>query len=249
MTLAQQCSTTLKRMSMELGGNAPFIVFDDADIDAAVKGAIASKYRNSGQTCVCTNRFYIHKKVRDEFVDKYSKEVQKINLGHGYGEGVQQGPLISQKGFEKVQRHVNNAKQLGAEVVVGGNQANVDGLAGDTFFEPTVMIGIDESMAMYREETFGPVSGIITFEDDEQVVTMANDTDSGLASYFYTKDLSRAFRVSEQLDYGMVGINSGLVSTEIAPFGGVKYSGMGREGSKYGIDEYVSVKYTCIEGV
>ena len=249
MTLAQQCSTTLKRMSMELGGNAPFIVFEDADIDEAVQGAVKSKFRNSGQTCVCTNRFYIHNKVIDEFVEKYSKECEKINIGHGFNDNIQQGPLISQKGLEKVMRHVKNAKENGGEIVCGGNKANVDGLEGDTFFEPTIINGVKEDMMIYKEETFGPVSAIIPFDDDEQVIKMANDTDSGLASYFYTKDLSRAFKVSEELQYGMVGVNSGLISTEIAPFGGVKYSGMGREGSKYGIDEYVNIKYTCIEGV
>eukprot|EP01083_Nonionella_stella_P154278 496913_1 len=247
--LAQQCSTTLKRISMELGGNAPFIVFDDADIDAAVKGALVSKYRNSGQTCVCTNRFYIHNKVYDEFVDKYTKEVQKINLGHGFEDNVQQGPLINKKGLEKVERQVQEAKAGGAEVVCGGNKYNVDGLSGDTFFEPTVLTRVTTNMSVHNEETFGPVSAILPFEEDEQVIKLANDTDFGLASYFYTSNLSRAFRVSEALEYGMVGVNSGLMSCEIAPFGGVKYSGLGREGSKYGLDEYIDIKYTSIENV
>jgi len=249
MTLAQQCSTTLKRTSMELGCNAPFIVFEDADIDSAVQGAMASKYRNSGQTCVCTQRFYVHKKVHDEFVDKLRKEVNKINVGHGYTENVQQGPLINQKGLEKVERHVLNAKELGAEVVCGGHKLSVDGLGGETFYAPTVITGVANNMDIHNEETFGPISSIISFENDEEVIQSANDTDYGLAAYFYTKDLKRSFRVSEALEYGLVGINSGLISTEIAPFGGVKFSGMGREGSKYGIDEYVDIKYTCIENV
>eukprot|EP01083_Nonionella_stella_P154277 496912_1 len=249
MTLAQQCSTTLKRMSMELGGNAPFIVFDDADINAAVEGALVSKYRNSGQTCVCTNRFYIHNRVYDEFVEKFTGEVKKINLGHGFGDNVQQGPLINKKGLEKVVQQVSEAKVRGAEVVTGGAVCSVDGLAGDTFFEPTVMTGVTTEMAIHNEETFGPVSPILSFDDDEEVLKLANDTDYGLASYFYTSNLSRAFRVSEALEYGLVGVNSGLISTEIAPFGGVKYSGMGREGSKYGCDEYLDIKYTSIENV
>jgi len=249
MQLAQQCSTTLKRMSMELGGNAPFIVFEDADIDAAVQGAMASKYRNSGQTCVCTNRFYIHSKVYDEFTDKFGAAVRGINVGHGFSDNVQQGPLISDSGMKKVERHCQNAKEKGAELIAGGQRMNVEGMAGHNFFEPTVVRGMTSEMDMYSEETFGPVSGLMPFDDEEQVVAMANDTDAGLASYFYTKDLSRAFRVSEQLEYGMVGVNSGLISTEIAPFGGIKYSGMGREGSRYGIDEYVNLKYTCIEHV
>eukprot|EP01084_Bolivina_argentea_P007486 14040_1 len=249
MTLAQQCSTTLKRTSMELGGNAPFIVFDDADIDAAVKGAMVSKYRNSGQTCVCTNRFYIHNKVYNEFIDKYRDLVSGINVGHGFEDNIQQGPLINMKGLQKVERQVINAKDNGGEVILGGNKMNINGLKGDTFYEPTIIINVNEDMDICKEEQFGPVSAVLSFDDDEEVVNLANNTDSGLASYFYTKDLSRAFRVSEKLQYGMVGINSGLISTEIAPFGGVKYSGMGREGSKYGIDEYVDIKYTCIEGV
>jgi len=249
MQLAQQCSTTLKRMSMELGGNAPFIVFEDADIDAAVQGAMASKYRNSGQTCVCTNRFYIHSKVYDEFTEKFGAAVSAINVGHGYWDNIQQGPLISDQGMKKVQRHCQNAKDQGAEVITGGSQMRVEGMAGMNFFEPTVVRGVTPQMDIYSEETFGPISGLMPFDDEEHVVALANDTDAGLASYFYTKDLSRAFRVSEQLEYGMVGVNSGLISTEIAPFGGIKYSGMGREGSKYGIDEYVNLKYTCIEHV
>eukprot|EP00485_Elphidium_margaritaceum_P005040 CAMPEP_0202692614 /NCGR_PEP_ID=MMETSP1385-20130828/6943_1 /ASSEMBLY_ACC=CAM_ASM_000861 /TAXON_ID=933848 /ORGANISM="Elphidium margaritaceum" /LENGTH=529 /DNA_ID=CAMNT_0049348177 /DNA_START=37 /DNA_END=1626 /DNA_ORIENTATION=- len=249
MTLAQQSANTLKRVSMELGGNAPFIVFADADVDAAVQGAMVSKYRNAGQTCVCTNRFYIHSAVYDEFVDKYAQQVRKLKIGHGFGDGVQIGPLISKQGADKVQRHVDDAKRQGAEIICGGRETRVEGLAGDTFFEPTIVSKVTPDMQMYQEETFGPLSGIVSFDDDEQVVSAANDTDMGLAAYFYTKDLSRAFRVSEQLEYGMVGVNSGLISTEIAPFGGVKYSGMGREGSKYGIDEYVQLKYICMENV
>lgn len=240
--LMRQSADTIKKLSLELGGNAPFIVFDDADLDRAVEGAIIAKFRNSGQTCVCANRFYVQSAVYDAFAEKLSAAVRALRVGHGAEEGVQIGPMINQEGLEKVQAHVADAMARGASVTVGGRR----NAAGDLFFDPTVLTGVTADMLVAREETFGPVAPLFKFDTVDEVVAMANDTEFGLASYFYAKDLSRVWKVAEQLEYGMVGVNTGLVSTAEAPFGGVKMSGLGREGSKYGIDEYLEIKYVCL---
>ena len=243
--LAAQCVGTLKKVSLELGGNAPFIVFDDADLDAAVQGAIASKYRNTGQTCVCANRLLVQKGVYDAFVAKLVDAVKKLRVGDGLAGPTEQGPLIDEKAVAKVEEHVADALAKGGKIALGGKRHAL----GGTFFEPTIITHVTPDMAVAREETFGPVAPIFAFDDEKHAIRMANDTEFGLASYFYTRDLARAFRVAEGLEYGIVGLNTGLISTEVAPFGGVKESGSGREGSKYGILDYTEIKYLCIGGI
>jgi succinate-semialdehyde dehydrogenase/glutarate-semialdehyde dehydrogenase len=239
--LTAQCVGTLKKVSMELGGNAPFIVFDDADLDAAVAGALASKYRNTGQTCVCANRFLVQSGVYDAFARKLVDAVAKLRVGDGLKGATDQGPLIDTKALAKVEEHITDAVSKGAKVAFGGKRHAL----GGTFFEPTVLTGVTPQMAVAREETFGPVAPLFRFETEADAIRMANDTEFGLAAYFYTRDLSRSWRVSEALEYGIVGLNTGLISTEVAPFGGVKESGFGREGSKYGILDYTELKYVC----
>ena len=243
--LMAQCAGTLKKLSLELGGNAPFIVFDDADLDAAVEGAIASKYRNTGQTCVCANRLLVQEGVYDVFVAKLVEAVRKLRIGDGLKGATDQGPLIDDAAVAKVEEHIADALAKGGKVACGGKRHSL----GGTFFEPTVITRVKPNMLVAREETFGPVAPIFGFKDEKEAVRMANDTEFGLASYFYTRDLARAFRVAEGLEYGIVGLNTGLISTEVAPFGGVKESGMGREGSKYGILDYTELKYLCIAGI
>ncbi len=243
--LMQQSAPTIKKLSLELGGHAPFIVFEDADLDAAVEGAMISKYRNAGQTCVCTNRFYVHASVYDEFVAKLSDKVGKLQVGDGFADQVTQGPLIDDAAIAKVQEHVQDAIAKGAKVTVGG-QAHA---LGGRYFQPTVLSGITENMLCMREETFGPVAPVVKFTDEQHVIELANDTEYGLASYFYSRDVGRIFRVAEALEYGMVGVNTGLISNEVAPFGGVKQSGLGREGSVYGMDDFMELKYVCLGGM
>ena len=243
--LVERSAKTLKKVSMELGGNAPFIVFDDADLDRAIEGALIAKYRNSGQTCVCTNRFLVQAGIHDAFVRKLVEASNALKIGNGLDAGVQQGPLIDAKAVAKIEEHIADALAKGAQLVAGGKRHEL----GGTFFEPTVMTGVTPDMSVAREETFGPLSPVFKFETEQEAVKMANDTEFGLASYFYTADLGRAFRVAEALKYGMVGINEGLITTEVAPFGGVKESGMGKEGSKYGIEDYLDVKYVCVGGL
>src|SRR5471030_155975 len=240
--LMAQSAPTVKKVSLELGGNAPFIVFDDADIDAAVEGAIASKYRNSGQTCVCTNRFYVHDRVYDEFAEKLGAAVKKLTVGNGLESGVLLGPLINDAAVQKVESHIHDELDKGAKVVTGGKRHAL----GFGFFEPTVLSGVTSEMKIAREETFGPLAPLFRFSSDNEVIRMANDTEFGLAAYFYSRDIGRVWRVAEALEYGMVGINTGLISNEVAPFGGVKQSGLGREGSRYGIDDYLVIKYLCM---
>ncbi|SDH37821.1 succinate-semialdehyde dehydrogenase / glutarate-semialdehyde dehydrogenase [Vibrio xiamenensis] len=241
--LVKQCADTIKRTSMELGGNAPFIVFDDADIDEAVKGAIASKFRNAGQTCVCANRFYVQDGVYEEFVEKFIKAVAELKVGNGLEDGVTIGPLVDAKAKESVLGYISNAVEQGASVAFGGE--SLDGL----FVAPTVLTNVTQEMDIVQTELFGPVAPVIRFSQDQELVEKANDTIYGLASYFYTGSIARAFHIAEQLEYGMVGINEGLISTEVAPFGGVKQSGFGREGAKQGIDEYLNIKYMCFGGL
>jgi len=243
--LMAQCAGTLKKVSLELGGNAPFIVFDDADLDAAVQGAIASKYRNTGQTCVCANRLLVQEGVYDAFVAKLVEAVRQLRVGDGLKGATEQGPLIDAKAVAKVEEHVADALAKGGRVALGGKRHAL----GGTFFEPTIITHVTPKMLVAREETFGPVAPIFSFKDEKQAIQMANDTEFGLASYFYTRDIGRAWRVAERLEYGIVGLNSGLISTEVAPFGGVKESGIGREGSKYGILDYTELKYFCIGGI
>ncbi|EON13849.1 succinate-semialdehyde dehydrogenase [Pandoraea sp. SD6-2] len=240
--LAAQCAPTLKKLSMELGGNAPFIVFDDADIDAAVQGAIASKYRNTGQTCVCTNRFLVQRGVYDEFAQKLASAVAELHVGNGLDAGVMQGPLIDAAAMDKVRALVADAVEHGASIAVGGKPHRL----GGTYYEPTVLRDVTPAMSIAGEEIFGPVAALYAFDSEADAVALANDTEYGLAAYFYANDLRRVWRVAERMQYGMVGINTGLISTAVAPFGGVKQSGMGREGSKYGIEDYVQTKYLCI---
>ena len=240
--LAAQCAPTLKRMSLELGGNAPFIVFDDADLDAAVAGAIASKYRNTGQTCVCSNRFLVQDGIYDAFSEKLAKAVQALQVGNGLDKDVTQGPLIDDAALAKVEELVGDAISKGAKVVLGGKRHSL----GGTFYEPTILCNVTKDMRVSKEEIFGPVSPLFRFKTEEEAIAMANDTEFGLAAYFYSKNVGRAFRVTEALEYGMVGVNSGIISTAVAPFGGVKQSGMGREGSLHGIDEYIDTKYMCL---
>jgi len=243
--LMRQVAPTIKKLSLELGGNAPFVVFDDADLDAAVEGAIISKYRNAGQTCVCTNRFFVHDKVYDAFAAKLAEKVKTLKVGPGTEAGVTQGPLIDAAALAKVEEHVADATTHGAKAMVGGKRHAL----GGTFYEPTVLTGVTVDMKIFREETFGPVAPLIRFSTDAEVIELANRTEFGLASYFYARDIGRIWRVAEALEYGMVGVNTGLITTEVAPFGGVKQSGVGREGSKYGIDEYLEIKYICIGGL
>ncbi|MCC6074473.1 NADP-dependent succinate-semialdehyde dehydrogenase [Pseudomonas sp. GCM10022188] len=241
--LMEQCAPTLKKLSLELGGNAPFIVFDDADLDAAVEGAMISKYRNAGQTCVCANRIYVQDKVYDAFAAKLTAAVAKLKVGNGAEAGVTTGPLIDANAVAKVRQHLDDAVSKGARVIAGGN-----GLGGN-FFEPTILVDVPTSARVAKEETFGPLAPLFRFRDEEDVIAQANDTEFGLAAYFYARDLGRVFRVADALEYGMVGINTGLISTEVAPFGGMKASGLGREGSKYGLDEYLEIKYLCLGGI
>jgi succinate-semialdehyde dehydrogenase/glutarate-semialdehyde dehydrogenase len=243
--LMRQVAPTVKKISLELGGNAPFIVFDDADLDAAAEGAIVSKYRNTGQTCVCANRFFVHDAVYDAFAAKLAERVRALRVGPGTEAGVVQGPLIDAAALAKVEEHVADALAQGAVVVTGGRRHPL----GRTFYEPTVLTGVTPAMKVFREETFGPVAPLIRFRTDAEVVELANRTEFGLASYFYSRDIGRIWRVAEALEYGMVGVNTGLITTEVAPFGGVKQSGLGREGSKYGTDEFVEVKYICFGGI
>jgi succinate-semialdehyde dehydrogenase/glutarate-semialdehyde dehydrogenase len=238
--LMAQCAPTVKKISLELGGNAPFIVFDDADIDSAVEGAFASKYRNAGQTCVCSNRLYVQEGVYDQFVERFAAKVRTAKVGNGFEEGVNQGPLIEEAALQKVERHVEDALGLGARLLVGGKR-----LSGQ-FFEPTVIADATADMLCAKEETFGPFAPVFKFKTEKEAVDAANATEFGLASYFYSRDIGRIYRVSEALEYGMVGINVGILATEHVPFGGVKQSGLGREGSHFGMDDYVEVKYLCI---
>jgi succinate-semialdehyde dehydrogenase/glutarate-semialdehyde dehydrogenase len=243
--LMRQSADTIKKLSLELGGNAPFIVFDDADLDAAVEGAIASKYRNAGQTCVCANRIYVQDKVYDAFAAKLADKVKQFKVGAGTEAGVVIGPLIDQQGMKKVEEHVADATAKGAKVILGGKPHSRGGL----FFEPTILTGVTQAMRVSNEETFGPVAPLYRFKTDDDAIAMANATEFGLAGYFYSRDIGRIFRAAEQMETGMVCVNSGILSTEIAPFGGVKQSGLGREGSKYGIEEYLEVKYLLLGGI
>ena len=243
--LMAQCAQTVKKISLELGGNAPFIVFDDADLDAAVEGAIASKYRNTGQTCVCVNRIYVQDGVYDAFAQKLADSVKKLKPAPGLEPGATQGPLIDDKAVAKVEEHIKDAVEKGARVVVGGHRHSL----GGRFFEPTVLADVAPGALMAREETFGPVAPLFRFKTEEDAIAQANNTEFGLAAYFYGRDIGRVWRVAEGLESGMVGINTGLISTEVAPFGGVKASGLGREGSKYGIEDYLEIKYMCLGGV
>jgi len=242
--LMAQSAPTVKKMSLELGGNAPFIVFDDADIDSAVEGAFASKYRNAGQTCVCSNRFYVQEGVYDQFVAKFAAKVQTAKVGNGFEEGVNQGPLIEEAALEKVQRHVDDAVAKGGQVLTGGKR--LQSLGSGQFYEPTVVANATPDMLCAREETFGPFAPVFKFKTEQEAIAAANNTEFGLASYFYSRDVGRIFRVSEALEYGMVGINVGILATEHVPFGGVKQSGLGREGSHHGMDDYVEIKYLCL---
>jgi succinate-semialdehyde dehydrogenase/glutarate-semialdehyde dehydrogenase len=243
--LMQQCAPTVKKLSLELGGNAPFIVFADADLDAAVEGAIASKYRNTGQTCVCANRMLVQDEIYDSFAEKLAVKVKTLKVGNGMEPGVWQGPLIDKAGLAKVEEHVSDAVSKGARVLTGGKRHAL----GGTFYEPTILTNVTPAMKLSREETFGPVAPLFRFKTEQEAVQMANNTEFGLAAYFYTRDVGRVWRMSEALEYGMVGVNTGIISTEVAPFGGMKQSGIGREGSKYGIEEYLEIKYVCMGGV
>src|SRR6266852_3710682 len=243
--LMAQCASTVKKLSLELGGNAPFIVFEDADLDAAVEGAIASKYRNTGQTCVCANRLLVQDAVYDVFAEKLAKAVKKLKPAPGLEAGASQGPLIDNAAVEKVESHIKDAVSKGAKVVAGGHRHAL----GGRFFEPTILVNATPQMAVAREETFGPVAPLFRFKTEAEAIALANDTEFGLAAYFYGRDLARVWRVAEALEYGIVGINTGIISTEVAPFGGVKESGLGREGSKYGIEEFLEIKYLCIGGI
>ena len=243
--LMSQCASTVKKVSLELGGNAPFIVFDDADLDAAVTGAMASKYRNAGQTCVCANRLLVQDGIYDAFAAKMAEAVDALKVGNGLEDGTQQGPLIDMRAVEKVEEHIADATSKGARVVTGGERHDL----GGSFFQPTLLTGVTTEMAVAREETFGPVAPLFRFSSEDEAVRMANDTEFGLAAYFYSRDIGRIWRVSEGLEYGIVGVNEGIISNEVAPFGGVKESGIGREGSKYGMDDFVEIKYLCMGGI
>jgi len=243
--LMEQCAPTIKKLSLELGGNAPFIVFDDADLDAAVEGAIASKYRNAGQTCVCANRIYVQDGVYDSFASKLVEAVRKLKVGNGADDGVTQGPLIEEKAVVKVEEHIADALGKGAQLLLGGKRHEL----GHSFFQPTVLANVNAGMLVAHEETFGPLAPLFRFKNDEEAVALANDTEFGLAAYFYSRDIGRIWRVAEGLESGMVGVNTGLISTEIAPFGGVKQSGLGREGSTHGIEDYLVIKYICMGGI
>ncbi len=241
--LMAQCAPTVKKLALELGGHAPFIVFDDADVDAAVEGAMISKYRNAGQTCVCTNRFIVQAGIHDAFVERLVARTQEIRLGNGFEDGVQQGPQIDDAGVEKIIRHIDDARDKGAKVLTGGTPPR------GRFVTPTVLTGITMDMLIAREETFGPVAGVMKFGSDEEAIALANASEFGLAAYFYSRDIGRVWRVAEALEYGMIGINTGVISYETMPFGGIKQSGFGREGSRYGIEEYLEMKYLCIAGM
>jgi succinate-semialdehyde dehydrogenase / glutarate-semialdehyde dehydrogenase len=243
--LAAQCADTLKKLSLELGGNAPFIVFDDADIDAAVRGAIASKFRNTGQTCVCVNRFYVQSSIYDTFTQALASAVSKLRVGNGLADAVEQGPLINHAALGKVEAHVADATRKGAKVLVGGKPH----VLGGTFYEPTVLANARHDMLIAEDETFGPVAACFRFDTEQEVIALANNTPYGLSAYFYTQDMKRIWRVAEAIESGMIGINEGIISTEVAPFGGVKASGLGREGSKYGLDEYIELKYLLMGGL
>ncbi|MCE9886899.1 NADP-dependent succinate-semialdehyde dehydrogenase [Obesumbacterium proteus] len=240
--LMQQCAKDIKKVSLELGGNAPFIVFDDADLDKAVEGALASKFRNAGQTCVCANRLYVQDGVYDAFAKKLQAAVEKLTLGDGLAQGVTTGPLIDEKAVAKVKEHIEDALSKGARIITGGQPHEL----GGNFFQPTILVDVPANAKVAKEETFGPLAPLFRFKDEADVVAQANDTEFGLAAYFYARDLSRVFRVGEALEYGIVGINTGIISNEVAPFGGIKASGLGREGSKYGIEDYLEIKYMCI---
>jgi succinate-semialdehyde dehydrogenase/glutarate-semialdehyde dehydrogenase len=240
-----QCAKQVKKVSLELGGNAAFIVFDDADLEAAIAGALTCKYRNSGQTCISANRIYVQDGVYDDFVSAVTERAAALSVADGFADGVNVGPLIDMQGFEKVVRHVGDARDRGAELLLGGSPHEL----GGQFFSPTVLTGVTDAMVMSHEETFGPVAGISRFATEEEAVRQANDTPYGLSSYFYSRDMARIWRVSEALEYGILGINTGVVSTEVAPFGGMKESGIGREGSKYGIDDWLETKYLCMGGI
>lgn len=240
--LMQQCAKDIKKVSLELGGNAPFIVFDDADLDKAVEGALASKFRNAGQTCVCANRLYVQDGVYDAFAEKLQAAVEKLTLGDGLAQGVTTGPLIDAKAVAKVKEHIEDALSKGARIITGGKPHDL----GGNFFQPTILVNVPPSAKVAKEETFGPLAPLFRFKDEADVIAQANDTEFGLAAYFYARDLSRVFRVGEALEYGIVGINTGIISNEVAPFGGIKASGLGREGSKYGIEDYLEIKYMCI---
>jgi succinate-semialdehyde dehydrogenase/glutarate-semialdehyde dehydrogenase len=243
--LMAQCAQTVKKVSLELGGNAPFLVFDDADLDAAVEGAMLSKYRNAGQTCVCANRFLVQNGVYEEFSEKLATAASALKVGNGFEPGIQQGPLIDMAAIEKVEQHIQDAISQGAAIAVGGERHEL----GGSFFKPTVLTNVSPNMLINREETFGPVAPIIRFHEEEEAIAIANDTEFGLAAYFYSRDVGRVWRVAEALEYGIVGINEGIISNEVAPFGGVKESGIGREGSKYGIDDFIELKYLCMGGI
>ena len=243
--LMRQCADDIKKISLELGGNAPFIVFDDADIDSAVEGAMQSKFRNAGQTCVCANRIYVQDGVYDAFASRLTEKVGELKVGDGFEDGVTQGPLIEPAAVEKVEEHVSDAVGKGARVLEGGQRHEL----GGTFFQPTVLADVNRDMLVTREETFGPVAPLYRFSDEDDVVEQANDTEFGLAAYFYARDLRRVWSVAERLEYGIVGINAGIISTEVAPFGGMKQSGLGREGSKYGVEDFLEIKYLCMAGV
>ena len=243
--LLKASADTVKKVSLELGGHAPFIVFGDANLEAAVEGAVVAKYRNSGQTCVCANRIYVQSSIYDDFSQRFTEKASELVVGNGLDESTQQGPLISENAIEKVSNHIEDAKNSGAIITTGGNPHSLGGL----FFEPTVLTGVSDEMLISKEETFGPVAPIFSFETEQEVIERANNTPYGLAAYFYTTDLAKSWRVSEQLDYGMVGLNTGIISTEMAPFGGVKESGIGREGSKYGVDDYLEIKYVSLAGI
>lgn len=240
--LMAQCAKDIKKVSLELGGNAPFIVFDDADLDKAVEGALASKFRNAGQTCVCANRLYVQEGVYDRFAEKLQQAVAKLNTGDGMQPGVTIGPMIDEKAVAKVQEHIADALEKGARIITGGKPHSL----GGSFFQPTIMVDVPDHARVAKEETFGPLAPLFRFKNEEDAIAQANDTEFGLAAYFYARDLSRVFRVGEALEYGIVGINTGIISNEVAPFGGIKASGLGREGSKYGIEDYLEIKYMCI---
>jgi len=243
--LLKASADSVKKVSLELGGHAPFIVFGDANLEAAVEGAVIAKYRNSGQTCVCANRIYVQSSIYNDFSQRFTEKASELVVGNGLDESTQQGPLISENAIEKVSNHIEDAKNSGAIITTGGNPHSLGGL----FFEPTVLTGVSDEMLISKEETFGPVAPIFSFETEQEVIERANNTPYGLAAYFYTNDLAKSWRVSEQLDYGMVGLNTGIISTEMAPFGGVKESGIGREGSKYGVDDYLEIKYVSLAGI
>ncbi len=243
--LLRQCAGSVKKTSMELGGNAPFVIFDDADIDAAVKGVMAAKFRNAGQTCVCANRILVHENVYDLFAEKLASAVNELVVGNGFDEGVTIGPLIDKKSFDNMENLVGDAAALGAKAIVGGKPFEL----GGSFYEPTVLVGATNEMRVFKEEIFGPIAPLFKFSSDDEAIEMANDTEYGLAAYIYTQNMNRFWRVSEALEFGIVGVNEGIISTEVAPFGGIKESGSGREGSKYGIEDYVELKYVCIGGL